>query len=333
MARPYRLNFENACYLVTLRGVDGLGLFVENQDALHFEELLALIGAKHQVILHAYGLADNAAALVIETPKANLSLYLQGLQTAFARHIRHYYVQTGSIVKDRYRAKVLEKATALAGVCEWVHTFPVHGGSDDLTVAAAKKRLQEYPFSSYLYTLGQKETGITQSDQLLRSYGSPAKKRSQAHQMACEKLVEDGADSWIKFAKQSQIAIGSPAFIEEIETKHKAVLAGKKVKGIRQYGKKVQGIARAKVVDEVAKVFKVNKEDFFVQRHGSILRPLISNFLYQYAAMTQKQIATYLGLGSAASVSVQIKHLCTLRTKDPELDKKCSKLEKRFAKF
>lgn len=333
MARPYRLKFENACYLVTLQGVDGLGLFVEKQDAAHFEELLALIASKHQILLHAYALADNAAALVLETPRANLSLYLQGIQTAFARHIRQHYVQSGPIMKDRYRAKVLEKATVLAEACEWVHTFPVHGGSSSLSPVASIKRLKSYPFSSYLFTSGEKEAGITHPDQLLRSYGSPAKKRPQAHQKACEDLVSQGTDDWVKKAKQSPIAIGSPEFIQEMEGKHKAVLAGKRVKGIRQYGKKVQGISRNKIVDEVARVFKVNKQDFFIQRHDSILRPVLSNYLYQYAAMTQQEIAAFLGLGSAAAVSLQIKRVLILRGKEAELDKKCRSLEKRFARF
>ncbi|WFB34581.1 hypothetical protein P3T73_10450 [Kiritimatiellota bacterium B12222] len=332
MARPYRLKFENACYLVTLSGVDGLGLFVEKEDAEHFVNLLELIALKQQILLHAYALGANSATLVVETPRANLSLFLQGVQTAFARHIRQHYVQSGSIMKDRYRAKVLDKGTALAAACEYVHSYPVLDLESPLTPAAQVTFLKETAFSSLAFTLGESETGITHPTELLRSYGSPVKKRAEKHLAACEALLADEAVSWTAFMKKSPIAIGSEAFIEEMEQKHKAILAGKKVKGFRQYGKKVQGISRNKVVEEVAKVFGVSKQDFFVQRHASILRPVISNFLYQYSAMTQKEIATYLGLGSAAAVSLQIKRLLTLRKADEELNKKCIKLEKAFAR-
>lgn len=332
MARPYRLKFENACYLVTLNGVDGLGLFVEKTDAEHFVDLLDLIARKHQVKIHAFALAENRAALVLETPNANLSLYLQGVQTAFARHIRQFYVQSGPIMKDRYRAKVLEKSKVLAEACEWVHTFPVRECSGNLTPAAQEKMLNTYGFSSYLFTLGEKETGITSPDELLRCYGSPAAKRPLAHQEACCKLLVEGCGDWTAKAKKSTVAIGSESFVREMEQKHQAVLAGKKVRGFRQYGRKNQGISRNKVVDQVSKSFGVNKQDFFVQKHASVLRPVISAFLYQYSAMTQKEIADFLGLGSAAAVSLQIKQLLILRQKDPELDKKCRKLEKSFAR-
>ncbi len=332
MARPYRLKFENACYLVTLNGVDGLGLFVEKTDATHFVDLLDLIARKHQVILHAYALAENSAALVLETPMANMSLYLQGVQTAFARHIRQYYVQSGAIMKDRYRAKLIEKSEVLAETCEWVHSFPVRESSKNMTPASRLKMLKTYPFSSYRFTIGEVEQGITSPEELLRAYGSPVKNRAAKHTQATESLLVNGTEAWNQKAKSSTIAIGSEAFVQEMEQKHKALVAGKRVKGLRQYGKKTQGISRNKVVEQVAKAFSVQKQEFFVQQHSSILRPVISAFLYQYAAMTQKEIAVFLGLGSAAAVSLQIKRLLTLRAEDPELDKKCKKLEKSFAR-
>jgi len=332
MARPYRLKFKNACYLVTLRGVEGLGLFVEKEDAAHFVELLDLIARKHQIVLHAYGLAENQAALVLETPKANVSLYLQGVQTAFARYIRQHYVQSGAIMKDRYRAKLLEKNEVLTEACEWVHTFPVREYSGKLTPAAQQKMLNSYPFSSFLDTVSGQESGITVSKDVLRGYGSPVKDRAEKHRKACELLLSTGSADWDRRAKSSTIAIGSEAFVSEMEKKHSELLAGKRIKGVRTYGKKVQGIARGKIVEQTATVFGVQKEDFFVQRHNSVLRPVLAGFLYQYAGMTQKEIATFMKLGSAAAVSLQIKQLLTLRQTDTELDKKCRKLEKRFTR-
>jgi hypothetical protein len=330
MARPYRLKFENACYLVTLKGVDGLGLFVESSDAAHFVDLLGLNALKHQVIVHAYALAENSAALVLETPKANLSVYLQGIQTAFARHIRQFYVHKGPIMKDRYRAKVLEKEVFLAKTCEWVHTFPFH--NSDATPAAKCKQLAAYPFSSYRFTLGEVASGMSQPAELLKTYGSPVKNRADSHRFACETQLREGTAAWESRMKESTVAIGSDAFVHDMELKHAAVLTGKRVKGLRQYGRKVQGISRTRVTEEAAKTFGVPKEDFFVQRHGSVLRPVISAFLYQHAAMTQQEIAAYLGLGSAAAVSLQIKQLLTLRLQDPKLDKLCLKLEKNLVR-
>lgn len=328
MARPYRIKYENACYLATLRGKDGIGLFVEDADSAHFVELLELIARKQQVILHAYALAGNTASLVLETPKANVSMFLQGVQTAFARHIRQFYVQSGPIVKGRFQAKVIEKETVLAPTCEWVHTLPVRELASEPSPAKQKAFLSGYAFSSYRFTSGLVEEGITDPTLLLRSYGSPAKKRPEKHQLGCEAMLGEEGLAFVKRARTSPLAIGSEAFVQDLTRKHDALMAGKSVKGLRRYGKNVQGIARMKVVEAAAKGLGIDKNDFFVQQHSSIARPVASSLLYQHAAMTQQEIAGFLNLGSAAAVSLQIKHLLQLRSQDPDLDKTVSKIEK-----
>lgn len=328
MARPYRIKFENACYLASLWGKDDLGLFVEDADSAHFVELLELISRKQQVILHAYALAGNTASLVLETPKANVSLFLQGVQTAFARHIRLHYVQSGSIVKGRFKAIVIEKETALAPTCEWVHTLPLRELAFGHTRAKQKTFLSSYRFSSYRHTCGRVEEGITDPTALLRSYGSPAKKRTEKHQLGCAAMLGEEGLAFAKRIRKSPLAIGSEAFIQDLTQKHDALLAGKSVKGFRRYGKNVQGIARMKVVEAAAKGLGIDKADFFVQQHSSIARPVVASLLYQHAAMTQQEIAGFLNLGSAAAVSLQIKHLLQLRSQDPEVDKTVSAIEK-----
>jgi hypothetical protein len=332
MARPYRIKFENACYLATLKGVEGIGLFVDEVDSAHFMEMLELIARKQQVILHAYALAGNTASLVLETPKANVSLFLQGIQTAFARHIRWYYVQSGPIVKGRFQSKVLDKATVLAPACEWVNTLPVRELASGKTPAKQKAFLADYRFSSYRFTCGIVDEGITDPTQLLRSYGSPASKRMEKHRMGCESMLEGGGREFQALNRMSPLAIGSEKFIQDITRKHETLVAGKPVKGLRRHGKNVQGVARRKVMETAAKGLGVDKTDFYVQQHNSISRPVAASLLYQHAAMTQKEIATFLKLGSAAAVSLQIKRLLILRAQNPELDKKLTKIEKSLAR-
>ena len=235
-------------------------------------------------------------------------------------------------MKDRYRAKLLEKSEVLTQACEWVHTFPVCSYTAPLTPAAQRKMLNQYAFSSYLAAVNGEASPSDPSLEFLRGYGSPVKKRAEKHREACEALLSNGTKAWEKNIKRSPVAIGSESFVKEMEQKHAALVAGKRIKGVRIYGKKVQGIARMKVVEETAKVFGVKKEDFFIQRHNSVLRPVLSAFLYQYANMTQKEIAAFLKLGSAAAVSLQIKRYLLLRQQDPEVEKKCRKLEKSFAR-
>jgi|GEM_PF-864230 len=330
MARPYRLKFENACYLVFLQGVEGLGLFVEREDAEHFVRLIELSLRKHRVRLHAYALAANSAELVVETPNANLSAFLQGVQTAFARHIRQYYVHSGPIMQGRYRAKVIEKDKILHRACEWVHTLPVRDSDAKRNNSQKVKALRKYPFSSFRHTVGVEKEGLTDPSELLRMYGSPVKKREEAHAVACEKLVTEGDPAWEELITVSPVAIGSEDFVEEMRRKHQSLREGKRVKGLKVYGRRQRGVSRTKLVQAAAEVFEVDPKEFFTQRHASLLRPVASYLLYRFGKMTQREIAEYLGLGSSAAVSLQIKRLLMERAADPELEKRLGGLEARF---
>jgi hypothetical protein len=304
---------------------------VEKADAAHFVELLDFTARKHQVVLHAYALAENSAELVVQTPDANLSAFLQGVQTAYARHIRHHYVQKGSIMNGRYHTKVIDTATALGLVCEHVHRYPALDRDGLKTEAQQKRFLEKYAFSSFLSTVGKEETGITDSTALLRSYGSPAKKRAEKHEQAVLNDSEAGEKEWKKAFRASPFAIGSAEFVQEIRAKHDALVAGKRVTGLKVFGKKSRGVARTKILDAAATAFGVDKADFMKHQHSSMLRPALAHLLYRFSGMTQNEIADYIGVTSAAAVSLQIKRLIEAREKDEKLDKTVLKLEKTFS--
>lgn len=327
MARPIRMQFPDACYLITLEGMEGVGLFVEKSDARHFEHLLWLSSEKYRVKLHAYALAANSAMMVVETPEANLSEFVQAPQTGYARYIRHHYVQRGPIVRGRFHAKVLEKSTALARACEWTHGYPVRDDDRNLTPAQTRRLLEKHPFSSFRATIGLEEEGIANPVDLLRAYGSPAAKRAEKHRAGCEALLLEGDPEWEEMRTASPFAIGSPAFLAEMRQKQATLRKGKRVTGMKRYGKKSRGTARTKVLKAVANGFDADPKSFFQRGHGSMLRPALAHALYLHGKMTQKEIADYIGVGSAAAVSFQIKRLLEVRAKDPELDKILNRVE------
>jgi len=331
MARPLRIETKDACYLVSLQGADGIGLFVEPRDARHFQELMALSADKHRVLLHAYALAQNSALLLVQTPEGNLGMYLQGILTAFARHIRHYYVQSGPIMQGRYRAQLVEPGMALRSAAEWVHGLPVRDREGLKSPAQKEKFLNRYAFSSYLTTVQGDENGLANPQQVLRGYGSPATKRGTRHADAVKQALMGNLQAKQVLAPFSRLAIGSDAFRKQVEDQHRKLSKGKRVKGVKTYGVKAKGIARKRLVAATAEAFKVDEAEFFRHRHDSMLRPALAFMLYQFSSMTQKEIAEFIGVGSAAAVSLQIKRLLKRRGTDSELNTRLQRLETEFS--
>lgn len=82
MARHVRLEYEGAIYHVTSRGNERSDIFVEDNDKERFLEKLGANVAQHHVRLYAYVVMNNHDHLLIETPRGNLSKFMQQLNTS-----------------------------------------------------------------------------------------------------------------------------------------------------------------------------------------------------------------------------------------------------------
>ena len=72
MARPLRIQFENACYHVTCRGNARQEIFLNDTDRATFLDLLERSSDIYQTEILAYVLMSNHFHLLVKTPLANL---------------------------------------------------------------------------------------------------------------------------------------------------------------------------------------------------------------------------------------------------------------------
>ncbi len=82
MARPLRIEYEGAFYHVTARGNERRRIFLSAEDSDKFLSYLSEAAKKYSVKLHAYVLMGNHYHLLLETPKANLSAFMQTINSA-----------------------------------------------------------------------------------------------------------------------------------------------------------------------------------------------------------------------------------------------------------
>ncbi|SDY40910.1 transposase [Nitrosomonas sp. Nm33] len=67
------------------RGSGGEAIFDEDEDRQQFLDLLAELMTRYGAICYAYCLMDNHYHLLLETPKANLSQIMRGLNGRYTR--------------------------------------------------------------------------------------------------------------------------------------------------------------------------------------------------------------------------------------------------------
>jgi len=97
MARPLRIEYQNAVHHVTSRGNARNKIFLGDQDRENFLFVLDAVVKRHNWLCHAYCLMDNHYHLMIETPDANLSRGMRQLNGDHTRKYNWRHSKTGRI--------------------------------------------------------------------------------------------------------------------------------------------------------------------------------------------------------------------------------------------
>src|SRR6266545_2925946 len=181
MARPLRLEFPGAIYHLTSRGNARQKVFFTDADREVFLTTLSGVVSRYGWICHAYCLMANHYHLLVETPKANLSIGMR-----------------------RFKAILIERESHLLELCRYIVLNP-------LRIKGSGKP-QTWKWSSYRATAGLASVPPFLSiDWILQQF---ARNRSQAQKQYRE-FVREGLASRPWDELKGQIYLGSEAFIEK----------------------------------------------------------------------------------------------------------------------
>lgn len=166
MARKLRLEYPGACYHVINRGNYRAEVFRSERSKAAFERCLFEACAKAGWRLHAFVIMRNHFHLALETPDGNLVEGMHWLLGTFASRFNRQRSERGHLFQGRYKALVVERGTALAGVCHYLHLNPVRAGVTDVAT------LSGYRFGSYWYlTRPRSRPAFLQLETALRESG------------------------------------------------------------------------------------------------------------------------------------------------------------------
>lgn len=203
MARPLRLEFANAVYHLTSRGNARQGIFFNDGDRELFLQTLAHVVSRYSWICHAYCLMANHYHLLIETPKANLSIGMRQLNGVFTQSFNRRHKRVGHLFQGRFKAVLVEKESYLLELCRYVVLNPVRVKGGTKTAA--------WKWSSYRATAGLASVPeFLSTDWLLEQFG----KNRRVAQNRYREFVRDGITNRPWDQLKGQIYLGSDKFIE-----------------------------------------------------------------------------------------------------------------------
>ena len=325
MARMLRLEYPGGLYHVTARGNERKDIFRSDGDRLRFLEKLAGCIQAHHVRVYAYVLMSNHFHLLVQTPRANLSAFMQQLNTSYSVYFNRRYGRTGHLLGGRYKAPVVEGDEYLLTLTRYVHLNPVQIRTvRSLPLEERMKRLAEYRWSSYPEYVGRrKRTEWMDYGPLSDLVGGGRRRRSR--ERAYRWFVEEGLvktdEEFQVVLARSRKAIGTEAFCRWAEGEYRKQAEG---------GGKVVDAAmrRVEVPHETEEVLRVVTETLGVEMRGlkqrrrkDDARLLAMKVLKEWSGLTQREVANVLGLRDGSGVSRHLAEVNARLTKERTLQK------------
>jgi len=143
MARPARIQYENAFYHVMNRGRGKRWIF---HGTRYYEAFLKTLEESHQRFdakFHAYCLMGNHYHLLVETPLANLDRIMRHINGVYTQRHNRFKRTDGPLFRGRYKAVLIDEDAYLLQVSRYIHRNPLE------VQGASKTDLDTHRWSSY----------------------------------------------------------------------------------------------------------------------------------------------------------------------------------------
>jgi REP element-mobilizing transposase RayT len=111
MARPLRVEFENAIYHLYARGNAGQMVFCDERDYARFLKLLGESAQRFEAAILCFVLMGNHFHLVAQTHRPNLRRWMHWLLVSYTVYFNRRHRSSGHLFQGRYKSFWCKKAT------------------------------------------------------------------------------------------------------------------------------------------------------------------------------------------------------------------------------
>ncbi|MCA1324068.1 transposase [Herbaspirillum sp. alder98] len=210
MARLPRLVVPHQPHHIIQRGHDGLTIFRDADDYLHFLAWLKEAARQFKVAIHAYVLMpDHLHLLATPVDDQGLARMMQWIGRHYVPYFNQKVGRSGTLWQGRYRATVVDPELHLLAVCHYIELNPVRSG---LVASPA-----DYPWSSAMHHIGAKQDGLVTDHPRYWDIGNTPFDREIAYRQSLEEGLSQAHIDSITAATLKGWALGSDAFKQELE--------------------------------------------------------------------------------------------------------------------
>lgn len=332
MARMLRLQYEGAIYHICVRGNNRRKIFLTDGDRNRFLKRLSESAEFYGVRVYLYCLMGNHFHLLAETPRGNISRFMQSLLTGYTVYFNLKHGRCGHVVQGRYVAQLVDGDQYLLRLSRYIHLNPVRPDkTEDRTLAQKRQRLRGYGWSSYRgYIDTEHAREFVDHSPILKMMDCPAMERRERYAMYVEAGLASNDKELEGLLAENPRAIGRTGFREQVDDQYRQLRDDMDSQEDVSFRRESHFCDPDAVVLEAAKAFKVTEADMTRQMRGTWARPVAAHLLCKLVGMSQREAGERLGYGTGAAVSRQLKRLRQALAEDIALAQRVRKIESRI---
>lgn len=311
MARPLRIQYPEAVYHVTNRGLARQLIFLDASDRLAFLNVLADAWSRWRIELYAYCLMGNHYHLCLKTPEAKLSRIMRHINGVYTQQFNRAHRRDGPLFRGRYKALLIEAEDYLGQVVRYIHLNPVE--------AEMVKKPEDYKWSSHKDYVRRKAPRWLSTGRLMEWFGT----RSEFQEFVLEGNEKTIREMYLR--RRWPAILGSESFIDGIR-KRAPEVSKEHVREERQFIRpSVQ-----KILETVSREFKVPLREVIEGKRGETneARKVALWALREYGDQTHQEIASVVGLGSWKTVSWACHEIRRFAGQDRALRKRLENIQR-----
>lgn len=335
MARKLRLQYEGAIYHITVRGNRRRRIFLDDRDRHRFLWRLAESRDMYGVRLYLYCLMGGHVHLLAETPRANISRFMQSVLTGYTVYFNLRHHTCGHLVQGRYGSQLVDGDLYLLRLSRYVHLNPVRTREARAWSVQQKRQwLRAYRWSSYRGYVDEAKAGeVVEYAPLLAMMERPEAEWRRRYRAYVETGLAETDQELVDLLKESPRAVGDRVFRRWVDAEYKKLRENQAHEQDISFRREAVVRDAEGIVTLVASVFGVAAEDMRRQMRRNPARPVAAYLLCKYAGLTQREAGKRLGYGTGAAVSLQLKQLRETRGSDSGTERSLSLLERKILKM
>ena len=329
MARPLRIQFENAYYHVTCRGNARQTIFSSDADRSAFLDLLGRSADVYQAEILAYVLMSNHFHLLVKTPRGNLQEFMRHFNISYTGWYNRRHRRSGHLYQGRYHSFLIDADNYLKEVSRYIHLNPVkitQASSKD--VAARRKALRAYAWSSFPgYVFPRLRKPFLRVAEVLDYFGGDTVHGRRGYARYVEQGLSADLVNPLELGKGHGI-VGDADFVDGIRERY--LSRGADTREIPAARTPAVRLDPERIIEAVCAETGVSREAVLRKGSRGGGRGLLMEMLYRYGGLSQREIGAMLGIDYSA-VSIGRKRFLMMMDADPDLKSLVAKVKNQIS--